>query len=476
MATAVLTVLLCGALVLALPRSKPLADPPRSFLPPAVPSAANPPRQASAPPPTEQPPLREEERTAPPAKEEKPAQPEPLLPAPAVRVVKRRVQRTEDELIRQVEQASAVGLDRTPARAESKAAIALAKQAQKAKRPKKDVTLALLDGRANLAGLPIRRGSSCRLAPPAAAHFDDCANILRRISPTSVLLDRSSPKYDLNGGVWLKPETVPVLMQMLMAEPVPVREALAEHLALVAGPQATQALAQLALFDLHPAVRERAISALAKRPGGDYEETLLKGFEHPWPAVADHAAEALVALQRKDTVGRLERLLASPDPRAPYRKPGVSGTFVREMVRVNHLHNCLLCHPPSLSSRDKLRGLVPELHLAVDPSSAAYYAPAPGRTFVRADVTYLKQNFSTLLKVANPGKWPERQRFDFFVRERLATPRDHQESIAHKAAGPTEQQQAAYFAIQGLMGENAGRAFADLKQFLLSQAAHAKGG
>jgi hypothetical protein len=37
------------------------------------------------------------------------------------------------------------------------------------------------------------------------------------------------------------------------------------------------------------------------------------------------------------------------------------------------------------------------------------------------DVTYLRQDFSVLLPVADAGPWPEMQRFDFLVRERPLT-------------------------------------------------------
>ncbi len=47
---------------------------------------------------------------------------------------------------------------------------------------------------------------------------------------------------------WLKNESVPVLMQILMAESCAIREILAEHLARILGRPATEALAQLAAF------------------------------------------------------------------------------------------------------------------------------------------------------------------------------------------------------------------------------------
>src|SRR5262249_27369941 len=154
-------------------------------------------------------------------------------------------------------------------------------------------------------------------------------------------------------------------------------------------------------------------------PARDYERALLAGFEHPWPAIADHAAEALVALKRKDTVPDLARLLSEPDPKAPYVKPTSDRHFVKEVVRVNHLQNCLLCHPPSFRPHDKVRGADPTRDPPQERVVRKYYEASPQEQkgpsralFVRADVTYLKQDFSRTLPVANPGKLPSVQRFD----------------------------------------------------------------
>ncbi len=357
-----------------------------------------------------------EEQTLPPARPEKPAEAKAPEPAPALKVfVKRRVERTEEDLIKQLTDAPAVVLDRTSKRVESNAVITAALKAHITGAANNDATLALVDLRRDLAGLPLRRGTACRLPASAAAHFDDHSKKLRGVVSKPAEL-RTMLTDDSKDNKWLKSESVPVLMQMLMAESSAVREILAEHLSRIPGKTATVALAQLALFDLHPPVRARAINALVDRPVKDYRQTLLKGFEHPWPVVADHAAEAVVALKMKDAVRILATLLDKPDPRAPYGKPNSNERFVKELVRVNHLRNCILCHAPSFRVSDKVRGVVPPTN---QPLSPAYYAPAKG-IFVRADVTYLKQDFSTMLTVAKPGKWPTVQRFDFFIRERFA--------------------------------------------------------
>src|SRR5262249_11030762 len=159
------------------------------------------------------------------------------------------------------------------------------------------------------------------------------------------------------------------------------------------------------------------------------------------------------ALGRKDAVPALVRQLGRPDPRAPYQKGG-GVSFVKEMVRVNHLRNCLLCHPPSLNSEGRVRGLVPPSNQPLGAGGGDM--AALGGTFVRADITYLKQDFSAMLPVANAFPWPDEQRFDFLVRERFATRRDFLESILRKKAGPTEQQQSALFALRELTGQDLG--------------------
>jgi hypothetical protein len=84
------------------------------------------------------------------------------------------------------------------------------------------------------------------------------------------------------------------------------------------------------------------------------------------------------------------------------------------LVRINHLGNCALCHAPSTAKDDPIRGLVPTRG---EPLPVVYYESKMG-SFIRADVTYLKQDFSVTQPVAEPNKWPAQQRFDYLVRER----------------------------------------------------------
>jgi hypothetical protein len=125
---------------------------------------------------------------------------------------------------------------------------------------------------------------------------------------------------------------------------------------------------------------------------------------------------------------------------------------VREVVRINHLRNCRLCHSPGTSTTD--------LVLAQEPTpgqplpSRPYYGTRSGSgPFVRADTTYLKQDFSVLQKVANPDRWPELQRFDFVVWTRPSTTPEGIARVLQRAEvlqPPSLHEQAIRYALQEL--------------------------
>src|SRR5262249_5566483 len=121
----------------------------------------------------------------------------------------------------------------------------------------------------------------------------------------------------------------------------------------------------------------------------------------------------------------LKRLLDEAAPTVPFVDSKHQTYMVREMVRVNHFSNCLLCHAPSTNVADLVRGAVPDPSQPLPPPTGRYYESDKGM-FVRADVTYLKQDFSVPQPVDKPGKWPVMQRFDYLVRTRPATMTDHQ--------------------------------------------------
>jgi sugar lactone lactonase YvrE len=407
-------------------------------------------------------------------------------PAPRTVVVKRRRDLGEDDLLKQVEKMPEVTLDRSARRLESQHAVALTRANRREGRHA-EVVPALMKGRPDLAGLPMRMGDDCHLAAEDAEHLQGGSLALRQHLLTSTQAAGTSPGAPaadtrpnpqrlhelLNGdgdkfNKWLKPEAVPALQQLLMAENEWVREVLVEQLAHITGKKAGVALAQRALFDLNATVRRRALEALARRPAEEYRQVLLGGFRYPWAPVADHAAEAVVALDLRDAVPELLALLDLPSPDEPYARPGHEGLYVREVVRVNHLRNCVLCHAVSLDTNDKVRGRVPPPDQPLPPSfSREYYASNTG-TFVRADVTYLQQDFSLPLTVKAPGPWPSSQRYDFLVRERPARPGE----VAHKSGEgrpASEQQRAVFFALRELTGEDPGPSAEDWKRLFLGR-------
>jgi hypothetical protein len=328
--------------------------------------------------------------------------------------------------------------------------------------------LELFDHRSDLQGLPVLRGSACQLDPTAARTLDEKARSLR-VAFADVLATALNTKPAFRRAA-LQPYRArleeagfaeahaPLLVQMFQCDNETVRELLVELLERAKGAPAGRALAQRALFEPDPALRERAVLALQLRPAEDVRPALLDAFRHPWPAAADHAATALVALNDRAAVPGLLQFLDAPHPAGPFT--GDDGTpLVREVVRINHHRNCQLCHAPSPNSSDPTRAPVPSPDRPLpsfspqSPSSSPYGSAAPDDSFVRFDVTYLRQDFSLLLEVENPGVWPKLQRFDFFVRTR---PAYAWETARHAPGGASPQREAALRALRRLTGRDFG--------------------
>jgi hypothetical protein len=70
-------------------------------------------------------------------------------------------------------------------------------------------------------------------------------------------------------------------------------------------------------------------------------------------------------------------------------------------------------------------------------------------TFVRADVTFLRQDFSVPQPVANAGPWPAMQRYDYLVRERPVSKEELRISD-RQPYGNYPQRQAVLYALQEL--------------------------
>jgi hypothetical protein len=256
---------------------------------------------------------------------------------------------------------------------------------------------------------------------------------------------------------------VAALMQILAPEAPSFRQGLVKCLASVSHKEATQALARLAVFSEEDEVRTAAVTALAVRRERDYSDILLGSLHYPWPPVAKRGAEALVKLERTDLLPQLVELLDQPDPRVPVVKveAGQSVHEVRELVRINHHQNCILCHEPGNTARVSPETLTAAVPVPSDPlpdPSDGYQVTSPDLS-VRIDVTYLRPDFSVRQAVTDANPWPEMQRFDFLVRSRTVTDAEAaaaREKLAARDPGsPSPYQKATLAALRELTGRDA---------------------
>jgi hypothetical protein len=262
----------------------------------------------------------------------------------------------------------------------------------------------------------------------------------------------------LHAPMWKRPEAVRTMTQMLQVEVDFVRLELVGYLSKIEGPEADRALVDRALFDLSAIVRDDAVAALKNRPLAGYRERLLAAFRHPWPAVARHAADAAVELAATDLIADLEKLAGRPDPGLAVRN--ADGRWIRtEMVRINHLSNCVLCHPPAerrVSRGDAVAatpiGLVAAAPTPGEPLPFRYYGnPTDG---VQGDIVYLRQDFSAVHRTAAYEPWPVEQRYDYLLRSRPAAPEEIARAEAAAATRPDSssypQREAVLFALEHL--------------------------
>jgi hypothetical protein len=234
-----------------------------------------------------------------------------------------------------------------------------------------------------------------------------------------------------------------------MAEDVAWRQTLVRMLRKIDGPAASRGLVDRALFDLNSDVRSTAVAALRERPAEEYTERLMSAFRHPWAPAADHAAQAIVALERTDLEPALRELVYRADPTAPTVKHmGIRDVTVQpQLVRVNHLRNCTYCHPVSTSANDVIRAAAPDWD---QPLTPRYYGENADQSFVRADMVYLRQDFSVMMPVGpelSQNNWPNQQRFDFFVFDR---PISTEEAAKYQPAATFPQREAVKFALTKL--------------------------
>jgi hypothetical protein len=393
---------------------------------------------------------------------------------------KRRSHLTDQQLRKQLFQATTAGLERVPGGTKS-----LLAGSRQTAGTGLDLAPALMAQRPDLFGLRPRTGIAARISKEEALTLQVLSQVLRGHVEASMpgigkgVVDLR-PDADMlrkrlfnpqTQGVWLKADAIPTLRQLLMHEDRNARLMLVEALARMPNPQASVELAQRALFDLHPDVRGAALLALKGRRIHEFEEVLVQALRYPWPAIAEHAAEALVALDLRDMVPKLLALLDAKEMGEPFTLEwgGKRLAVVTELVRVNHHHNCLLCHARSHSPGDPLRKEVPNVHerIPLPASKGSYQKSGSVNVYVRADITYLRQDFSVLQPVANHGPhWPAEQRFDYLLR--LWPLNEQQLQLAYDRlkdfALASPQREALLFVLRELTGQDAGPSVEDWRR------------
>jgi HEAT repeat protein len=413
-----------------------------------------------------------------------------LPPAKPKPTVKRRDQSSDEDLRKQLFKVMEVSLDppvpvkRTPLDAHSSPRSEQIQQMAKRPTIETHFTPKLLNSYSDLRGLPFAMGVDCQLGKEPAENMQSISREMRTILAQSRPNEVADRRFNAElirqriGSIYTKIEpnreaAITCLMQMLQPENTPVRQILVEQLAQINRPKSSEALARIAMFDLSDTVRTEAINALFERtqivkedvlPGGlrdqaltalgerrreDIRQVLLAGLRHPFPPVADHAAEALVALGDTGAIPALKKLADEPDPSAPYYDQDTKQWLIPELVRINHLSNCAMCHAPSKSQTDLVRGRIPSPNQPLPPMTQ-YYEDTNG-IFVRADVTYLRQDFSMYQPVDHAGQWPSMQRYDYLVRKRPAETYSELVGMQQKRQASTyPQREAVLFALKEL--------------------------
>jgi phage FluMu protein Com len=404
---------------------------------------------------------------------------------------KRRSRLTDGELRQQLLLPPAVDLESSPGTTKW-----LINRSPKAIGSGVDLIPQLSATRPDFVGLPLQTGSLARMSTEEALNLKVLSGKLRLIIQQSIpgaleeIVD-ARPDHEalrrllLNNpqtGLWLRPQAISTLRQLLIAEHKNVRLILVDLLSNIEGRISSMILAERAIFDLDPDVRLAALLALNNRPEFEYQSALVAGLKYPWRAAADHAAEALVALNLKDAVPKVAMLLDTQDSSEPYAvSTGRSRrAVVPELVRINHLRNCLLCHSYSSSPGDPVRGLVPHAEHRVPLPVAGTQTESKGwggggsrsisvvtSTFVRADVTFLRQDFSVVQPVPKHGRlWPADQRFDYLVRLRPLSPGDliAWQNRVGAFATPGSHSEPVLFALRELTGDTTPETSADWKR------------
>lgn len=355
----------------------------------------------------------------------------------------------------------------------------------------------LRTNRPDLAGLPFHVGESARLNPSARRRLGEAIAEVRRLQESGITHSR-----DVHFRLSQDGFTAAALTQMLAIRPRAVTTTstetsvgLVQLLAINHSDEATRGLMRVAVFSPEVDQRSAALEVLRKRRTLAAGDIVRRGLRYPWPAIVRNAAEAVIALERTDLGYDLADMLEAADPRLP-RQVVVYGKqvhLVRELVRINHHRNCLLCHPPA-NTPDVIRpGAVNELNMFADRQVAALTGEvsSPGVSLpirdakynpfasefpdllVRADVTYLRQDFSLLQEVVHTAPWPAMQRFDYLLRERALSATEAEGYQATLAARRDfgEHRQVALAALRRLTGVDLGESADAWRDMLWTAAA-----
>lgn len=192
--------------------------------------------------------------------------------------------------------------------------------------------------RAELAGLPFRLGLDAGLEKEKAEALHALSASLRTTVQISISPNDPRPNTDSlyksllpAGGAdarpgrppappnkWGAPEAVPCIQQILAAENRDVRRLACEMLSRINTSESTAALVRWAVFETDANTRAAAVEALRMRTE-NVAPQLLRYVRYPWPRAAEHATEALVALNCKDAIPQLAAMYDLPDPDAPFR-------------------------------------------------------------------------------------------------------------------------------------------------------------
>ncbi len=342
--------------------------------------------------------------------------------------------------------------------------------------------VALRGNRPDLDNLPFAMGNACRATAGVARCFKNAAQNVRAawVSANTLPIERRATRFwdhfesscfeeDRKLADAGRAEREAVIMgryaalwQVLAPESTEFQLGLVRYLSDAGNAAASRSLAILAIFSCEEPVRRAAIEALKDRPRSPSTDVLLKALRYPWPPIIERAASAAVQLGRRDLAPHLVDMLDEPDPREPIIRQvdGRKTVTVQEVVRVNHLRNCLLCHAPAerTTTDTVLTAPVPLLDVP-PPSSEEYYRQGAPDLIVRVDVVYLRQDFSVMLPVEKASPEGKLQRFDFLVRQRALTEDEeaaYRKSLAAGDSGkPAPHRRAALDALRQLTGKDA---------------------